>query len=572
MRLQQILPRASRELPRHPGPLSTRRLLQAGFIREPAPGYFSAMPLLQASLARLSKLLQEVLISAGGQELAWPMLLPSQPATPPGLPGESRPDFEMMGRDGSTLMVGVPDDFKILKLLAQELRSYKQLPQLFFQSRRAWRDSCQAKAGLAASREYPALQAWALADTQERLPLGQTFGEAVVQPLRVRLGLPLIMAEAEPGPADAPSGRVVLFPLLQGPAAALRCLACGYSATLEWAASRLPQYTEDARPAEREAVYGPGLIQVEPLARHLGIPVWKTTKMLLFMADQRPVAVMLRGDSYASESKLARFLWCRRLELASPEIVRELTGAEVGYAGPVGLSPTVTVLADLETRNRINFECGANRTAYHLINVNFGRDLPVPIFGDFKRAAEGHFCTRCHTGQLRAEACFPVGRMDLWTPELVAGTGCSYPDRDGLSRSPWLASLGLDLFAMTAALAEVYHDEQCLLWPPEVAPCLVHLIGLNLEEEAVAQAAQTLYQELERNGLSTLFDDRDLKAGDKFAEAELIGLPVQLTISRRTIQSGQLELKFRTRPEKELLPPEQAIIRIREQLQTPSGS
>jgi len=560
LRFQQILPRAARDLPRGAAPGSTRRLAQAAFIREASPGFFTALPLLQAALVRLEQLLREALAAPGGQEWAWPAVLPLPPA---GSGGEPALRCAFSDRSGATLAAAPPDDSLVLRLLAQDLNSYKQLPQLLYGFRRAWRHEHQAKAGLAAAREYPALRAWALADAVERLPLGHPAGELLGRVLCDRLNLPVTWIEGEPGPDGAGPGRILLVPLPEGPAATLQCPVCGYAAAAEWATGRLPQFPQDAGPAERAAVHGPGLIQVEPLARHIGIPVWKTTKMLLFLADGRPVAVMLRGDSHAAENKLVRFLGCRRLELAPPDLVRELTGAEVGYAGPLGLPPAVRVIADVETRDRVNFECGANRTDYHLVNVNFGRDLPWPDFDDFKRAAAGQACSRCGEGTLEAGAGLPVGRLDFWAPGQVAGSGCAYLDRDGSSRSPWLGVLGLDLFGVTAALAEVHHDERGLLWPPAVAPGLVHLVGLNLEDENVAREAASLYLELERNGLPTLFDDRDLKAGDKFAEAELIGLPAQLTISRRTCQAGQLELKFRRRPERELLTPDQAIARIK---------
>jgi prolyl-tRNA synthetase len=182
------------------------------------------------------------------------------------------------------------------------------------------------------------------------------------------------------------------------------CEWCDYAATQERGDSRLEVSPQDEEQKPMEAVYGPGLIGVEPLAKFLGIPVWKTTKTLLYQADAKLVAVMVRGDCDVNETKVKRFLNCNEIALATPEAIRELTGAEVGYAGPVGLPPEVIIIADHYTRDRVNFECGANKKDYHNINVNFGRDLPLPTCGDFKLAQRGHQCPRCERGKLE-EAC-----------------------------------------------------------------------------------------------------------------------------------------------------------------------
>lgn len=277
----------------------------------------------------------------------------------------------------------------------------------------------------------------------------------------------------------------------------------------------------------------------------LGIPVWRTTKTLLFQADDRLAAVMVRGDCEVNEDKVRRRLHCRDLSLASAQAIRELTGAEVGYAGGVGLPPGVVVLADHFTRGRVNFECGANRTDHHLINVNWGRDLPLPVFGDFKLAREGDRCLQCDRGRIREIRGIGLGR--LLRPDAAAGAGLrpSFQARGGKPQPAHMGSGRLNLNRLVAALVEQHHDGAGLRWPPRVAPFDVHLVGLNLEDEGLRSEAESIYRRLRAEKFEVLFDDRDARAGEKFSDSDLIGVPVRLTISRRTFAEGRLEFKRR---------------------------
>jgi len=311
-----------------------------------------------------------------------------------------------------------------------------------------------------------------------------------------------------------------------------------------------------------EMVCGPGLIQPAPLAEFLGIPVWLTTKLLLFLADGRPVAVMVRGDCDVSETKVRRRLGGGRLELAPPETVRALTGAEVGYAGPIGLAADVQILADAQTRDRVNFECGANRTDHHLIHVNFDRDLPRPEFGDYAAAAAGHGCPRCDAGRLADGVAAEIARVTGSGAAPADPDGPTCLDQEGRSRSIGWVQLSLDLTALVAAAVEQHHTAAGIVWPRALAPAAVHLVALNLEDVEVAHAAAALYTTLRADGIPVLFDDRDARAGDKFAGADMLGLPVVLTLSRRTHQAGELELQIRG-GERETLPREEALGRLR---------
>jgi prolyl-tRNA synthetase len=310
-----------------------------------------------------------------------------------------------------------------------------------------------------------------------------------------------------------------------------------------------------------EAVLGEGLIGVEALAKFLNIPVWKTTKTLIYEADDKVVAVAVRGDCDVNELKVANFLCCKRLRLASAQLIKELTGAEVGYAGPISLPTSVRVIADRGVGNRINFECGANKTNYHNINVNFGRDLPVPEYGEFKLAKAGDRCPGCD-GTLQAAKGIEVGHIFELGTKYSEAMNCRFLDAQGKSQPAVMGCYGIGVTRMAAAWIEQNHDDKGIIWSPQIAPFDAHLIGLNLEDASVSAEAENVYQRLQAGGFEVLFDDRPARAGEKFSDADLIGIPARVTISKRALEQKKLEFKWRAESQAQLLSLEEVETRI----------
>jgi prolyl-tRNA synthetase len=273
---------------------------------------------------------------------------------------------------------------------------------------------------------------------------------------------------------------------------------------------------------------------------------------------------MVRGDCDVNETKVKDFLRCDELTLASPDVIKALTGAEVGYAGPIGLPSEVAVVADNYTNNRINFECGANRTDYHNINVNFGRDLPLPTFGDFKEVKEGDLCPRCDGGKLKETNGIEVGRILKLGKGYSEKLNCTYLDKNGKPNPVFMGSYEVGVSRVAAALVEQNHDDSGIIWPVQVAPFHIHLIALNLENEDVKKQAEKLYRQLVGEKIDVIFDDRDLRAGEKFRDADLLGIPIRLTVSKRTFNEQKLEFKFRNKKESKLLTYEEVMKEIRD--------
>jgi len=380
-----------------------------------------------------------------------------------------------------------------------------------------------------------------------------------------RIGFKFRAVEADSGAIGGSGSQEFMVLADTGEDTILFCDTCDYAANQERAMSRLEAFAQEPEPLPRQDIVGEGLVNTAALAKFAGIPVWKTTKTLIFEADGQLVAAMVRGDCDVNEIKLTNHLNCKQLRLASAEKIKELTGAEVGYAGVVGLPPQVRVVADLLCQDRLNFECGANQTHHHLLNVNFGRDLPLPEFADFKLAKEGDGCPRCG-GKLQSARGIEVGHIFKLGTKYSKTMNVRYLDAKGQSQHVIMGCYGIGVSRMAAAFIEQNHDDKGILWSAQVAPYHVHLIGLNLEDETVKAAADQLYAQLQAAGIEVLFDDRPARAGEKFGDADLIGLPVRLTLSKRTLEQNKVEFKLRRDAQAEAIPVAEAIERIQKLL------
>ena len=563
MRQSQHLGITLKDAPREAQTDGHRLLVRAGYIRPAAPGIHVAMPYLLRVLNKLERICRAELAAASFEEFALPMLMPVGFRQAPGAAGMgAEPEagvFAFKDRRGSVLSIGSGSALFAAAVASREIRSHKDLPKRLFQIQKQFHDEPRTRAALVNDREFLAIEAFSYDPDENGSTAAYRAMQAAVDAVCTSAGLAGRWVEADVE-ADSVCGRYEWVAAAgAGEDAFVECDACGYAAGRNAGQSRLEVFAQDAEMRPMEAVCGPGLIGVGPLAEFIGIPVWKTTKTLLFQADDRLVAVMVRGDCDVNEDKVKRHLQCRELSLASPQVIRESTGAEVGYAGGVGLPPKVVVLADHFTRDRVNFECGANRTDYHNINVNWGRDLPLPTFGDFKTVKEGDHCPRCNPGRIRESRGIGISGLSSLGTSLSAASNLFYQDTAGKPRPVVMATCRMNLSRLAAALVEQHHDDKGIHWPVRVAPFHVHLIGLNLEDAGVRDEAERIYRYLLEEKVEVLFDDRDARAGEKFSDSDLLGIPLRLTISKRTLKEGALELKLRAGSQAESVTVEDAL-------------
>jgi prolyl-tRNA synthetase len=531
-------------------------MLRAGYIQQLSAGVYIYLPLLHRTLAKISRIVREEMEAAGAVELLMPALQPRELWEESGrwerytaIDGIM---FTFKDRRGATVCLGPTHEEIITDILRREINSYKDLPKCAFQIQTKFRDEIRPRFGLMRAREFIMKDAYSFDADEAGFKVSYEAMRQAYHRICQRIGFRYRAVAADAGAIGGSESQEFMVLADTGEDTILYCNQCDYAANQERAESRLEHFAQDPEPKPMEAVLGEGLVGVEPLAKFLNIPVWKTTKTLLYDADDNVVAVAVRGDCEVNELKVANFLGCKRLRLASAESIKTLTGAEVGYAGPIGLPPSVRIIADHTVGNRVNFECGANKTNYHNINVNFGRDLPPPEFGDFKLAKAGEGCPRCG-GRLESARGIEVGHIFELGTKYSEPLNCRYLDAQGKSQPVVMGCYGIGITRMAAAWVEQNHDDKGIIWSPQIAPFHAHLIGLNLEDSAVAAEAERVYQQLQANGIQVLFDDRPARAGEKFSDADLIGIPLRITISKRALEQQKLEVKGRSEKQPQLL-------------------
>ncbi|MFM1945179.1 MAG: Prolyl-tRNA synthetase [Verrucomicrobiota bacterium] len=568
MRQSRHLGRTLREAPKDAQTTAHGLLVRGGYMQQLSAGVYAYLPLLHRTLSKLSQIIREEMEAAGAEELLMPALQPKELWEESGrwerYTAVDGIMFAFKDRRESVACLGPTHEEVVTDLVRRDIQSYKDLPRVVFQIQTKFRDEIRPRFGLMRTREFIMKDAYSFDVDDAGLEVSYEAMRQAYHRICQRIGFEYRAVDADSGAIGGSGSQEFMVLAENGEDTILFCDSCEYAANQEQAESRLEQFEQDAEERPMEAVLGEGLIGVDVLADFLKIPVWKTTKTLIFEADDKVIAVMVRGDCDVNEIKLRNALGCQVLRLVSPEKIKELTGAEVGYAGPIGLPDSVRVLADTFVDGRVNFECGANQTNYHNINVNFGRDLPKPEFGDYKLAKDGDCCPRC-AGKLKAAKGIEVGHIFKLGTKYSAAMDCGFVDTSGQRKTSVMGCYGIGVSRMAAAWIEQNHDDKGIIWSPKIAPYVVHLIALNLEDPAVKEGAESLYARLREEGIDVLFDDRPLRAGEKFGDADLLGMPFRITVSKRTLEQGKLEFKPRREPKAELLTADDIIAQIKSQ-------
>jgi prolyl-tRNA synthetase len=422
-------------------------------------------------------------------------------------------------------------------LVGREVDSYRQLPVLLCRPASRSQPASASRAGLFGSAEQPVLQVTAFGGQNSTVTEDQVAGALG----RILAACGLAAEWAKAGERD----RQALLAHPAGDLEVVRCPSCGYASERSWATTAWP-----APPGEPELppeeVSTPGCDTIASLAAFLQIAAAQTLKMVFYSVESKVTCLVIRGDRSVDEAKLARVLGTRWY-YSSLEDELEAIGAVGGYASPIGLDPRrVRVVADPSVRSGQNYVSGANRPDYHIRNVNVPRDFVPGEWADLALIQPGDPCPGCGTA-LTVERGFALAHKAAAVP---CGAGAEYLDPEGRPQPLWMATWELYLGRLLAAVAERHHDDHGLAWPTGCAPLDVHIVGLDLRLPEVAERAEALYERLQAEGLAVLYDDRDASAGVKFNDADLIGLPLRLTASKRWLADGAIEAKWRTSPDR----------------------
>ncbi len=501
MRLSTLVGRTLRQPPADAHLPSHQLLVRAGYVRALEGGLFAYLPLGLLALRRLERLVHRELTPLAAQEVALPLLPDADPSA------------------------------AFVDLVRREIDSYRQLPAGLCQTAIRLMLPSRSRAGLFGATQRPIFDLYVFGGAGDVAPVVDKT-TAALDRILAACDLPAVWAGAGDGEQR------LYFAHPSGDESLVRCPACGHTAERGWAATAWPTPPgEPERPVEEVAT--PGCNTIAALAEFLDVPTAQTLKMVFYSVAGRVTCVVIRGDRAVDEAKLARLLGTARY-YASLEDELAAIGAVGGYASPIGLrAGQVRVVADPSVRAGMNWITGANRPGYHLRNVNIPRDFVPGEWADLALVEPGDPCPQCGNVVSVEEA------FRLIAGQAPRATDAEYLDDAGRPQPLWLAGWRLDLGRLLAAVVERHYDGYGIIWPAACAPLDVHLVALDLRQEEVAAQAKALYERLSAGGLAVLYDDRDLSAGVKFADADLIGLPLRLTVSKRSVPEGQIEAKWR---------------------------
>ena len=545
MRMSRLLFATLRETPAEAEIVSHQLMLRAGLIHKVSMGIYTYMPLGYRVLKKIERIIREEMDGQGAQELFMPVVHPAELWMESGrwqVYGKEL--MRMQDRHGRDYLLAPTHEEVITSMLRQDVRSYKQLPQLVYQIQTKFRDERRPRFGVMRCREFVMKDCYSFDRDEEGLSVSYEKMAHAYHNIFSRCGLHYRPVAADSG-AIGGSGSHEFMALSEvGESAILFCHSCDYAATDEIAAVEPVPTGVGEEFREIETVWTPDCKTVEDLARLLKVPAERTVKTLCYMADGQPVVVLIRGDRQVNEIKLQNTLGCYELGFANDDEVRAM-GMEPGYCGPVGLRSEIKVVADREVPLMVNHECGDGRKDYHLLNVNYQRgDYRIDVTADIALVEKGAKCPVCGAPLDLARG-IEVGQIFKLHTKYSEKLGARYVDENGDEHDMVMGCYGIGVGRTMAAIIEQHHDAHGIIWPMSVAPFEVEIVPVNDKDDWLMAEAEKLYRELQQRGVETLLDDRKERPGVKFNDGDLLGFPLRVVMGKKCHETGLAEVKVR---------------------------
>jgi len=561
MRLSKLFGKTQREIPAEADTTSHQLLVRAGMISQVAAGIYSYLPLAWRVLKKIENIIRDEMNKAGGQELTMPVLQPLE------LWQETGRDqvfgkilFTLSDRRDRKLALGTTHEEVITQLVSHHVQSYRDLPLLLYQIQTKFRDEPRPRGGLIRVREFTMKDLYSFDVDEEGLDVSYNKMLQAYRNICERCCLHTRLVEADSGPIGGKESHEFMFICESGEDEIIYCSDCEYAANREKAQSTKDTIEAD-EPLPLEEVATPGQYTIEEVAKFLNVPQSHTIKAVFYIADGQLVFVVIRGDLEVNETKLKNALRCNELRMATEDEVIE-AGIVAGYASPVGMKD-IKVIADDSITLGANFVAGGNKSDTHIKNVNYPRDFKADIMDDIALARAGDKCPRCQ-GKLQYTRGIEIGHVFKIGTSYSEKLGALFTDINGVPHPIVMGCYGIGPGRLLAAAVEQNHDDKGIVWSLPLAPYHIYLCPLYREDSSVSEVAEKLYAELEKEGLEVLFDDREESPGVKFNDADLLGIPIRVTVSPRTLEKDSVEIKKRSEKEAELLPLEGVVAKLKE--------
>jgi len=543
MRLSKLFGRTQREIPAEADTASHRLMLRAGMVNQLAAGVYSYLPLARRVMDKIENIIRDEMNKVGGQEITMPVLQPIELWQKTGRDKAfGKGLFTTRDRKERILALGPTHEEVVTDLASRYVQSYRDLPLMLYQIQTKFRDEPRPRGGLIRVREFTMKDCYSF-DIDEK-GLDESYKKMIQAYKNIyhRCGLPSMMIEADSGAIGGKDSHEFMVITENGEDEVIHCEKCGYAANAEKAECIKEKVSEGEMKPLKE-VHTPGKQSIEEVAEFLGIEPCQTLKAVFYMADGEFIFVSIRGDLDVNEVKLKNLLNCDELRIARDDEV-ELAGIVAGSASPIGLK-NIRVIADESVTTGTGFVVGANKKDYHLKNASYPRDFKVEKLADIALVRAGHKCPKCE-GELLSINGIEVGHVFKLGTFLSQTLGAYYTDIDGNSRPMVMGCYGIGVGRLLAAAIEQSHDDKGIIWPVAIAPFSVYLCPLYAEGTGVKEEAEKLYKKLTEQGLEVLLDDRQESPGVKFNDADLLGIPIRVTVSRRTLKEESVEIKRRS--------------------------
>ena len=560
MRMSKLFSQTLRKAPADVEVKSHQLLLRAGFLRQLASGLFSYLPLAYRSLRKIEDIMREEIEAIGGQEIEMPVVHPADIWKKTGRWYQVGSEMgRFLDKSNRDMVLAMTHEEVVADLVRREVNSYKQLPMLIYQIQTKWRDDPRPRAGLIRAREFTMKDSYSLDHDEEGLDKQYRSHYQAYFNIFNRCALPALAVNSDVGMMGGSMAHEYMYLTPIGEDTLLICENGDYTANRQVAEFRKPKpKPEDEKPLEK--VETPGTNTIESLANLLNIPKSKTAKAIFTVAtveedgekSEKFIFAVVRGDMDVNDTKLTNAVGATELRPARPEEIRAV-GAEPGYGSPLGVEDALVIVDDAVAESP-NLVAGANQEGFHYLNTNLGRDYAADVVADIAAANDGSACPICGS-LMRAERGVEIGNIFKLGTRYTEALGATFLDAEGQQKPVIMGSYGIGVGRLLACVAEEHNDENGLIWPISIAPYQVHIVTLDTLEDQATQ----LYEDLRSAGIEVLYDDRQESLGSKFKDADLIGVPVRLTLTTRSLENGGVEVKDRRTGESSVVPVEEVV-------------
>lgn len=558
---QQLIP-TLREAPAEAEIPSHQLMLRAGLIRKLGGGLYTFLPLGLRSLRKVERIVREEMDRAGALEVLMPAMQPQELWEQTGRFTTLKDVmFKIKDRQERNLVLGPTHEEVVTDLVAHEVQSYRQLPINLYQIQTKFRDEIRPRFGLMRAKEFIMKDAYSfdmdLAGVEKSYQAMYKAYERIFK----RAGLRTKAVEADTGAMGGSASHEFMVLAEAGEDGVIECDACAYAANLERAegVGRGEKVFADAEKTP-QVVATPNRKTITDVAAFFQSPPARLIKTLIYLADEKPVVALVPGDREVNEIKLKRALKATALALADDVMITQVTGAPVGFAGPVGL--TTPIIADEKLQGYRGAITGANQADAHLVNVDLARDAKIEAWADISNANAGDGCPRCSKGNLVLKRGIEVGHVFKLGTKYSEALGAGYLDPAGVRQTAIMGCYGIGVTRTLQSVIEQSHDANGIVWPISIAPYQVEVLPINVAHGPTMEAALKIAGELEAAGFDVLFDDRDERPGVKFKDADLLGIPIRVNVGEKGLAKGMLEIKLRHNGEMRMVPPDQTLAAV----------